>query len=217
MGATPSAATPRRPPWRAPPPSLHGWPGRSAMADRLAVLTYHRIADAADGPPGIISPSPPAFERQVRWLARARRPVSLDAVLRARTEGAPLPARAVLVTFDDGYEDFAEVAWPILRRHGVPAALFVPTAFPGSASGFWWDRLWVALRDEPDRAGVYRALRARVKALPHDAAMELVDAEIAARRPGPTPAVLDWPALRALAADGVAVCAHTRTHPLLHR
>ena len=60
-------------------------------------------------------------------LARARLPaVALDDVLAHYVEGVPLPARAVLITFDDGYRDNLENAVPILSQHGYPAVLFVP-------------------------------------------------------------------------------------------
>src|ERR1700710_1342530 len=122
--------------------------GRSDPA--LAVLTYHRIGDPDDGPPGLMSATVRGFERQMAWLAATRCAVSLDAVLAARDGGAPLPPRAVLVTFDDAYEDFAARAWPVLSRHGIPAALFVPTAFPGDPDrALWWDRLFAAVRAAP--------------------------------------------------------------------
>jgi peptidoglycan/xylan/chitin deacetylase (PgdA/CDA1 family) len=50
-------------------------------------------------------------------------------VLSHYLDAAPLPARAVLLTFDDGYRDNLENALPILRRHGYPAVLFVPIGF----------------------------------------------------------------------------------------
>jgi colanic acid/amylovoran biosynthesis glycosyltransferase len=205
----------------------------SALAP--AVLTYHRIGDPRRAPPGIVSAKPTAFERQMRWLAGTGRAVSLDDVLRARDGGAPLPRGAVLVTFDDAYRDFDEHAWPVLRRLGIPAVLFVPTAYPGSPGRpFWWDRLFaaidaargtiatplglLALHTPWQRRGTYRALREHVKSLPHDAAMALVDELVnALATPPPHGAVLSWPALRRLAREGVALGAHSRTHPLLSR
>jgi colanic acid/amylovoran biosynthesis glycosyltransferase len=182
----------------------------------LTVLTFHRIADPVDGPPGMVSATPAAFERRIRGLAASGRAVSLEAVLAAAAGRGALPRGAVLVTFDDGYRDFAEHAWPVLRRCGVPVALFVPTAFPGAGEAFWWDRLWTALAGERDRPAAYRALRARVKDLPHEEAMALVDAEASARDAPPAEAqVLDWDDLRALRSEGVALAAHSRTHPLL--
>jgi glycosyltransferase involved in cell wall biosynthesis len=204
-----------------------------ASAPALAVLTYHRIGDPAAGPPGLMSATRRTFERQIAWLAASGRAVSLDDVLRTRDGGAPLPARAVLVTFDDAYADFATDAWPVLERHGVPAVLFVPTAFPGDPQRtFWWDRLFAAVqhgrgelatpvgtlprRTAAERRRAYRLLREHVKRLPHERAMALVD-DLAADAPAPAARVLTWPELRGLAAAGVALGAHSRTHPLLSR
>ena len=52
----------------------------SAPAQRLLVLTYHRIGDPAGAPPGMVSASPRGFERQMRWLGTSGRAVSLDQV-----------------------------------------------------------------------------------------------------------------------------------------
>ena len=204
-----------------------------ASAPALAVLTYHRIGDPAAGPPGLMSATRRTFERQMAWLAASGRAVSLGDVLRARDGGAPLPRRAVLVTFDDAYTDFAADAWPVLERHGVPAVLFVPTAFPGEPGRtFWWDRLYAAVREargelatpvgtlavrsDSERRRAYRLMREHIKRLPHDEAMALVDA-IAPRAPDLAPRVLSWPELRRLAGAGVVLGAHSRTHPLLSR
>jgi glycosyltransferase involved in cell wall biosynthesis/peptidoglycan/xylan/chitin deacetylase (PgdA/CDA1 family) len=200
----------------------------------FAVLTYHRIGDPADGPPGIFSATPERFERQMRWLARSGRAVSIDDVLRARATGRPLPAGAVHVTFDDAYRDFAEHAWPVLRRYGVPVTLFVATDYPASGRAFWWDRLFAALRSahgeletpvgplaldsESDRLRAYRTLRTYVKSLPHDEAMDLVhDLVMRLRATDRDGEVMTWPELRRLADEGVAVAAHSRSHPLLNR
>ena len=165
----------------------------------------------------------------MRWLAHMGRAVGLDDVLLSA-----LPPRAVLVTFDDAYADFAEHAWPVLRRLRIPVVLFVPTAFPGSGDAFWWDRLFAAidgargeletplgrmrLRTRGERRRAYRALRDHVKTLPHDGAMALVDELVAALGAAPPPGrVLSWPELRALAGEGVVLGAHSRTHPLLSR
>jgi len=202
----------------------------------FTVLTYHRVGDPDSGPPGIVSCTPEQFERHMRWLGSSGRAVPLAALLEARAQGRALPRGSVLVTFDDAYEDFRDEAWPVLRRHGVPVTLFVPTAFPGSGRRFWWDRLFAALRAAPARMldtpvgplsvsspeehlAAYRRLREHVKSLPHDEAMALVDRLVAELGPEPAglPGVLGWEALRELAAEGVALAAHSRTHPLLNR
>jgi peptidoglycan/xylan/chitin deacetylase (PgdA/CDA1 family) len=205
----------------------------------LRVLTYHRIAEPGDPSlyPGVWSATPRAFEGQLRELSARFRVISLPQALAALRGQAPLPPRALLVTFDDAYRDFAELAWPVLRSLGLPAVLFVPTAFPDRPErAFWWDRLHRAfasarreaplastagplvLRTPAERQRSFRRVRDLVKALPHRAAMELVEEVCGALEESPAQGlVLGWGALRALAREGVAVCAHTRSHPLLDR
>jgi peptidoglycan/xylan/chitin deacetylase (PgdA/CDA1 family) len=208
----------------------------------LAVLTYHRVDLPESRPdllPWLISATPDDFASQMADLVRHYAPVSMAQVLDALDAPRRLPPRAVLVTFDDAYADFDRHAWPILRAAGVPATLFVPTAFPdGAIRGFWWDRLWAALsattlRELPDppraalrldgpdgRRAAMVVLRDRIKGMPHAEAMAEVERLIAGLGVPPAldaPSVLGWDDLRRLAADGVTVAAHTRTHPLLDR
>lgn len=88
-----------------------------------AIFTYHSLDDS--GSP--ISVKPSAFREHITWLAsRAVRVVSLrDLVL------APDTSNAVALTFDDGFENFATNAWPLLREHRFPATLFVVTGRVG--------------------------------------------------------------------------------------
>ncbi len=89
------------------------------------ILAYHRVhPDGATDTPTI----PPAiFEKQMAILATRWKPVPLlDLVIRVE-EGQPLDRREVAVTFDDGTEDNFTQAYPILKRHRVPATIFVIT------------------------------------------------------------------------------------------
>ncbi len=102
--------------------------GDRRQRNLLWVLTYHRVdwPDARpDLYPGLIGATPPDFAAQMELVAERYQAVSLNQVVEAyRDEGAPLPPRSVLITFDDAYEDFQKHAWPVLRQHGLPAALF---------------------------------------------------------------------------------------------
>ncbi len=218
---------------------LEHWDG--GRANLLQVLTYHRIDEPRSRPdlsPTTISATPDVFERQMAHLAAHYHVVTMPEVFAARNGGPRLPRRAVLLTFDDAYRDFAEHAWPILRRFRLHATLFVPTAYPGHPErAFWWDRLHQSLQgagategcelpweqhalDAPaTRGSVYRELVTWLKSLPHAEAIAWVE-RLARKLQTPAAAVdhvLNWDELRQLASDGVTLGAHTQTHPLLHR
>jgi peptidoglycan/xylan/chitin deacetylase (PgdA/CDA1 family) len=205
--------------------------------DVLPVLTYHRVAEPDDDHyPGLISASPEGFAGQVEALGRRFSFVGLEPVLERLSGGRAIPPRSLLVTFDDAYRDFGESAWPVLRARGIPAVLFVPTAFPDGGLAFWWDRLYAALirteRTEPletaagplaiatraDRLAAFRTLRGHLKRLAHLAAMTEVD-RLVEGLGGPAlgSSVLGWDDLRRLADEGVTLAPHSRVHPLLER
>lgn len=207
-------------------------------AGRLAVLMYHRVAEpdeAAHLDPGLISATPGEFEAQARYLAATGRVVSLEQLLAARRGQATLPPGAVAITFDDAYRDFADHAWPALRRYGLPATLFVPTGFPDRPErAFWWDRLHHALGsanggrevetpvgrltlgDNGDRRRAFTALRDHLKRVEDAEARRAVDVICAELDPPPAPPpVLGWDELRTLAGEGLALAPHTRSHAFL--
>lgn len=100
------------------------------MAARLDILMYHSISDGA-GPTNIPAP---VFAMQMEVLANSGLPIwTMDQVLTAGQGQAPWPERAVVITFDDGFQDFAEAAWPILRDHGMSAINYLPTGHMGAA------------------------------------------------------------------------------------
>lgn len=122
----------------------------------LRVLAYHRIREI--GPdfsfdPELVSASPEAFRRQMLHLRERFHPVTCRDVAMALDGGARLPRDAVLVTFDDGYDDNHSAAFPILRELGVPATFFVATAHIDSGLPYAYD--WLAhllLTMQGDRA-----------------------------------------------------------------
>ena len=210
--------------------------GRSS---RLRALTYHRVTDPESLPrpcPGLLSATPEVFARQMEFLAERYRVISIEDVLAAARSCAALPPRALVLTFDDAYCDFADHAWPVLKRLGLPVTLFVPTAYPDAPGrAFWWDRIFQAitathaesvaapygtrpLSTDAERLDCFRGMREWIKTRPHQEAMECVDRVCRELGPGlPSPGVLGWDSLRALAKAGVALGAHTRTHALVDR
>jgi peptidoglycan/xylan/chitin deacetylase (PgdA/CDA1 family) len=93
----------------------------------LRVLMYHKVNDVPGNP---VTVPTDLFDEQMAALRRfGYTVVSLDAVLDHFARVRPLPPRAVLITFDDGYRDNLENAVPVLQRHGYPAVVFVPIGY----------------------------------------------------------------------------------------
>jgi len=102
----------------------------------VPVLMYHRICEEASAAMRKFAVPPRQFAAQLRWLSKqgyTGLTVS-DFVQRVRGLAEPLPARPVLLTFDDGFADFGEQAAPLLRAHGLPATLYVVAGLVGSTS-----------------------------------------------------------------------------------
>jgi peptidoglycan/xylan/chitin deacetylase (PgdA/CDA1 family) len=95
----------------------------------LRVLMYHKINDIPDNPTTV---PVGRFDDQLAQLGElGYEVVGLEPVLDFYTRGTPLPSKAVLITFDDGYLDIVQNALPVLQKHGYPAVIFVPVAFMG--------------------------------------------------------------------------------------
>lgn len=103
----------------------------------LPVLLYHRVGSPPVHDPWRNFVTPRAFESHLRWLrASGYRGVSLRSVADALQGGTRLPRRAVAITFDDGYRDTYTHAFPLLRRYGYGAAIFLVSDAVGGQSSF---------------------------------------------------------------------------------
>ena len=90
------------------------------------VLMYHAIAEPASAHEAGYTTPPAEFARQMAWLAEwGYVGIDVATLARCRAGGAPLPARAVVITFDDGFACLRDAAWPVLRRHGFGATVFL--------------------------------------------------------------------------------------------
>jgi peptidoglycan/xylan/chitin deacetylase (PgdA/CDA1 family) len=229
-----------------------GWAFQSGLINRLVhahsrlltILCYHRIqtrsSERFQGFCDNISASPEAFQQQIGYLRAHFSPISAAELGRCIHNPDALPPHPVLVTFDDGYRDNGEIAWPILKTAGVPAIVFLATDHIGSGRPFAWDFAAYCFREAklnhadvpllgptlldtpPNRLRATAAWIDACKACPaqdRDAAMErLQDALEISVDPEPFRHLyLSWEAVRQLASDGLEFGGHTRTHPILRK
>lgn len=120
--------------------------GEMGRATRLSILIFHRVLPRPD-PLFPDEVDATRFHRLVSLLARGFNVLTLGQAVSLRTQGC-LPPRAVVITFDDGYADNADVALPILQSHGLTATFFVSTAFLDGGR-MWNDTVIESLRRTP--------------------------------------------------------------------
>jgi peptidoglycan/xylan/chitin deacetylase (PgdA/CDA1 family) len=196
------------------------------------ILMYHRIGEPPGFDPWDLVVSAEHFAGHLRVLRTGFDALSLQELCACLGSGR-VPARAVCVTFDDGYYDNLAVARPLLEAARVPATVFLATGFLG-APCFWWDRLaWVfgdaAARDvDPDQAAgplglappitLERAWRL-LRDLPPEERAEVLDRlEGALGTPGEAPADVrprTEDEARRLVSPLVSIGAHTVDHAWL--
>jgi peptidoglycan/xylan/chitin deacetylase (PgdA/CDA1 family) len=117
--------------------------------DAPLVLSYHRVVEEFAEhirnsiPPMLITTR--MLERQLDWVGGRYSFVSLDELAAAMESGKKDSRRLAAVTFDDGYADVYHHALPLLRRKGIPAAVFVVTDLIGTDSLQYHDRLYFLL------------------------------------------------------------------------
>ncbi|HXH24793.1 MAG TPA: polysaccharide deacetylase family protein [Vicinamibacterales bacterium] len=125
------------------------WP-LAPRAARALVVGYHRVVEHFDDAsrsdmPSMLT-SVAMFERHLDCIGRHFRFVTLDEIGEHVAEGRPFDRPVAAVTFDDGYRDVYELALPVLKRKGIPAAMFVVTDLVGKPVWQVHDRLYHLMR-----------------------------------------------------------------------
>ncbi len=205
---------------------------------RLTTLIFHRVLAQPDPLfPGEVDAR--QFDEICAWLASWFRVLPLDQAVQRLTKGS-LPARAMAITFDDGYADNHELAMPILQKHGLCAAFYVSTGFLDGGR-MWNDSVIEAIRRCPSpaldlfgtpaaelgllplsdiearRQSIHRCL-ARVKYLAPAERLDWVAAIV--ERAGvalPDDLMMRSDQVRLLHQGGMQIGAHTVSHPILAR
>jgi hypothetical protein len=104
----------------------------------VPILCYHRFGPNRSA----MTLTPSAFETQMDYLARnGYRVISMAQLARFLEGKAPVPKRAVVITIDDGYRATYQVAYPILRKHGFPATVYLYSDFAGAGDALTWPQM----------------------------------------------------------------------------
>ncbi len=205
---------------------------------RLSILIFHRVLPQPDPLfPGEIDAT--QFDAICGWVKGWFNVLALDEAARRLREGS-LPARALAITFDDGYADNHDVALPILRRHGLPATFFIATGFLDGGR-MWNDTVIESMRrttlarlDLRGVCGMDLGIHALESPQRRRAAIDQVIGGIKYMAPGERQAVVEVIAgraeavlpgdlmmtsdqVRGLHRAGMQIGGHTVSHPILAR
>ncbi|WP_091594749.1 trifunctional glycosyltransferase/class I SAM-dependent methyltransferase/polysaccharide deacetylase [Mesorhizobium muleiense] len=111
---------------------------RSERRQRIPVLMYHSVADEGPAALARFRLAPAAFHGQMAWLrANGFHAIMSEQLERFIANRQPVAGRPVLITFDDGFQNFADHAWPILRANDLTAEVFLVTDLVGESA--LWD------------------------------------------------------------------------------
>jgi peptidoglycan/xylan/chitin deacetylase (PgdA/CDA1 family) len=213
-------------------------PFRFLNRSKLPVLMYHRFSEGEE----FGKTSRRTFEKHLRYLTRHYKVLPLSEAVTCIHEGVELPNRSAVITVDDGYRDFFDVGFPVLRDFRVPATIYVVTEFTTGDCWIWTDRARyilsktaetrldfringkafnAALGDAGSRLSVAGSVNTELKKM-SDADKDLCLTELSnvlkVSVPSAPPdefSALTWDHARKLSADRIEIGSHTRTHPIL--
>jgi len=208
-----------------------------------AILTMHRVRPplpAGFQPNRSLEITPEFLDEMIVRLRRSGADlVSMDEAV-ARIKAGNSSSRFVALTFDDGYRDNLEHAWPVLKRHNVPFTLYLPSSFADGKGDLWWialERAVTALpsievtiagealrfdcADDAAKEETFRAVYWRLRAIGDESEMRAIIAGLAAKAGIDAAAIcaaecMGWDEVRRLAADRLCtIGAHTDRHIML--
>lgn len=212
------------------------WPLRS---NGLYCFNFHRIGDVTKAPfdPCVYSCDADNFQKYLAFFQSSFRIIDLNELYSIVKTGEPIKEKLALITFDDGYRDNYEVAYPILKQMGIPATFFITTSLVGSSVIPWWDDIaWhikqlagqsFKLSIWPDNitlpanidAEVIRRVLNRIKSFPKKIDLQLQELKVLTKKEIPAELsnnlFVQWEHLKELEQNGVSIGAHSHTHRIL--
>jgi len=209
----------------------------------LAALAYHRVGSrvGSEFDPRLFTADADQLSEHIGYMKKHHRLVGLEEALAIVAGRERLRGAAVLLTFDDGYMDSFETAFPVLRAHGVEAVFFVVSGFAAGGRIAWWDRAAWAIRHSKKQQLTLRSsgeerdfclsagnvdtaiedaldfLKASDGVSPEDFVNELETACGVECPAAESRMFLGWSEARQMKTAGMVIGSHTHTHPILSR
>ncbi len=209
------------------------------------IFTLHHVRPARNDafqPNALLEIEPDFLETLIEYLRYKKVDIVSLAEAKRRLREQDYEKRFVCFTLDDGYRDNLEHAYPLFRKHGVPAALFIASSFPEKTALLWWsaleraiaatDRIEVEIDGRPRKLDcasaaakqkAYTELYWWLRRMPDESAMRRTVTELCTRYGvdplGPCKDLcMDWSEIKTLAADPlITIGAHSVNHYMLKK
>lgn len=208
----------------------------------VRTLMYHRFSHQTEEDERFVSAD--ILEEQLRYIKRYHHSWSPGDQLQALHKRRSWQSCPVVITIDDGYRDFYDVAFSVFKKIGISPMLFVTTNFVAQTTLLWWDQLRLILQQsecdsvtlqlagedicfslatESELQDAWSRIADHCRFMPHadkEALLQNLAVELSSQGPYPEIeryAASTWQEVREMADDGVQIGAHTLNHPILSR
>ena len=209
------------------------------------ILLYHRIVDGNSNylNKGASVHHPlKDFEREIKYFKRHFSILSMDEVVNHLKLGKGFKRPSIAITFDDGYLDNYTLAYPVLKKHGVPATIYLTTGLVGTPDGIWTEQIGVAfletkkdhfnfpallggrtiaIKTKEEKEQANKEVSETLKLIPDNKRRELIQKlfeklGVGARfRHFGERMMLNWDEVQEMRKDGITIGSHSHTHPIL--
>lgn len=210
----------------------------SSLEKGLYCFNFHRIGDKSltDFDPCVFSCQESDLKQYLTFLKQEFKVINLAELENIITKQLPIKEKLALITFDDGYKDNFELAYPTLSALNISATFFITTGLIDSNCIPWWDEIawhikhcagrsiklsiWldeITIPIHPDEH-IIRVVLKRCKTYPELIDQQLEELRALTKRTintTNTPLFMSWDNLRNMLANGMDIGAHSHTHRIL--
>jgi len=209
----------------------------------LTIVTYHRIIDPDkidSANREVVSATPKEFEKQMKFVSEHFTPIDFFDLKEIVEKKKAVPQNPIIISFDDGYRDNYDNAFPVLKKFNLKGVIFLATGFIGTDKTFWWDEIssiiletskkqicipsisekFLKLSEKSDvkyRRQFIEELLNKIKTMPESKKNGIINElrEVCGNIKNSQSVMLDWNMALEMQKNGVELGAHTVNHPVL--
>ncbi len=208
--------------------------------NHIIIMVYHRVNSKKDTW-SLSSITPHEFEQQIIYLKNHYKIISLHKLIQlisSKEINKYKYKKVAIITFDDGYKDNYNYAFPIIKKNNIPVTIFLTANFISQDKLFWWDKVGYLLhhthRDKitldnlvffsldtfKNKAISYLEITNKLKKIPNNDKLKYIDkiqheCNVSIPKGLGKSLLMTWDEVEKMSNQGVSFGAHTLTHPIL--